>query len=101
MTDMKHTKEPWAWSGETALFGLAGEQIIDYADYEGMWFSRYDDAKDQANRDRIVACVNALAGIEDPEAFMRDVRIAVLDPSVRAGLEALGRIEGILKGIAK
>lgn len=34
--------------------------------------------------ERIVACVNALAGVEDPEAFMC---------SIRAGLAWLGRAE--------
>ena len=30
-----------------------------------------------ANNKRIVACVNALAGIEDPEAFVKEAKAAM------------------------
>ena len=48
MADQKHTKEPWTHK-------------------YGPWL-----VYPKANR--IVACVNALAGVDDPVAFMRDVR---------------------------
>lgn len=68
----KHTPEPWEVDSmmvvgprseaDDQTFGM----IIGLADIYG------DNEK--ADATRIVACVNALAGIDDPEAFMQDVR---------------------------
>lgn len=59
MSEQKHTPEPW---------GRRHNLLIDD---DGGWFG------DMCNNDhakRVQACVNALAGIDDPDAFMRDVR---------------------------
>ena len=43
---------------------------------------------------REVACVNALAGIDDPEAFMRDVKHLLVSPTV----SWVARVNQHLKG---
>lgn len=64
----KYTPEPWALheSESTASFGLYhGKKYIGI----GTCQSRISYLpEDRANAARIVACVNACAGIEDPEA---------------------------------
>lgn len=55
-----HTKEPWKIMQHPELV----------RDSEGKIIARADPN----NADRIVACVNALAGIDDPAAFMAAVR---------------------------
>lgn len=68
-----HTLEPWrAESGGTdtwwAIVTAAGEVIVDLAD------SSFSVEQDRANAKRIVACVNACAGIADPAATLDEVR---------------------------
>jgi len=68
---MKHTKEPWKVvltpGGSTGdIKGhIRGTSHLQAAVIEGML---WDDAQ------RTVACVNALAGIAEPEAFVAKVR---------------------------
>lgn len=65
---MKHTKEPWRVEYHTGIdksFLIQGPGFtVDYDDV--------DHEQADADADRAVACVNALAGIEDPAAFMAD-----------------------------
>ena len=64
----EHTKEPWTATFRGAV--KARNKTIAHC-----WTTE-DRAKTwEADATRIVACVNALAGIDDPEAFMRDVRV--------------------------
>ena len=70
MTDQKHTKEPWV---HHAGFVKRKKHSIDHL--FGVVGSVTTLAEDHANSKRIVACVNALAGIDDPEAFMRDMKL--------------------------
>ena len=59
MTDQKHTKPQ------------------TYEDWKAYWDLIREEDRLEALRqysERSQACVNALAGIADPEAFMRDVR---------------------------
>ncbi len=65
--EMKHTAEPWhredfAGGGRRycAVSGYGGKHITDYV------------AREDA--DRMTACVNALAGITDPDAFVKRVK---------------------------
>jgi hypothetical protein len=57
------TPGPWAWDGDPVkganLFGLAGQAVISYAGYEGMWFSVYDAETDAANA-RFIAAAREL-----------------------------------------
>ena len=65
----EHTKEPWE---VVAMRGLA-VCVVQEADH-GVLISIDGQENSLNDMKRIVACVNALAGVEDPEAFMRDVR---------------------------
>lgn len=65
----KHTKEPWN------IFSFEiydeREQIIADCGYSDDVFT-LDGCK--ANAKRIVACVNAMAGIENPEEYMKTMQ---------------------------
>ena len=75
----KHTPAPWHYSEENSR--PSGAQLI-YA--EDGWlvadacgaFKRHDDER-QANAHRIIACVNACAGMEDPAGTISLVRRAL------------------------
>lgn len=66
MTDKKHTKEPWRISDDPdypEAVILTDETIIADANIFGANSSK---KKNMANAKRIVECVNACAGIENP-----------------------------------
>lgn len=65
---MNHTPEPWHTNGS---------EIIDNSNKGlGETYQTLSKGTDEtnANAARIVACVNALAGIEDPAATLAEVR---------------------------
>ena len=64
---MKHTPEPW--EVVDGYFIEANEETIC------QFFNKYEDdfPNNDANATRIVACVNAMAGITDPQAFRDSV----------------------------
>jgi hypothetical protein len=70
----KHTPEPWCfretWDDNIIPVDLSG-------DWDSIFFQvgNYDTpACSRANGERIVSCVNACAGMEDPEAEIRKLR---------------------------
>lgn len=97
---MTHTKEPWA--------SCAGLDLVrrTYADVMGPdgfliaqtpWNKARDARQDEANTVRIVACVNALAGVDDPEAWVPFMRAEMERANeaaarVNAELSALRRV---------
>lgn len=74
-----HTKEPWRFNNGKNSFpnGVIGGEcdalvICEVCDqWEELFFA---DGNHRDNGHRIVACVNALAGIADPAAFLAAVR---------------------------
>ena len=78
---MSHSPEPWGIGEQTCLGGGSNCFGAGLVDAEGRpIFSKCNTceafsiwAKD-ADMERIVACVNALHEVEDPEGFMRCVR---------------------------
>lgn len=64
MGNTKHTPEPWYVDNQTAFPEIVGSD----AHVSEIW-STGDNELDQANASRIVACVNAMAGIENPKKF--------------------------------
>jgi len=70
----KHTPEPWSTSTDPTLI---------FSEYEGRNLvtarARGPDEEKPHNAQRIVACVNALAGVEDPADFLRKVCANVVD----------------------
>lgn len=85
-----HTKEPWKVFRSTDglhVLGIGDKDAGGITDADGgLWRSGKERA---ANADRIVACVNALATIPDPEAYMK---------AARGMREALGRIATVDMG---
>lgn len=75
----KHSKEPWKIGQDLGM--------IDIIDSEGdiiLILPNY--TKDYDKAQRIVQCVNAMAGIEDPEGFLR-VIIAEIGPYLSSALD--------------
>lgn len=78
---MKHCKEPWVLVGKAVdrqtdfKIKSESETICKFAAYE---FWGCDIGTTNANAERIVACVNAMAGIEDPQQ-LRDTWDLVKD----------------------
>jgi hypothetical protein len=60
------TQEPWEVSEWYPTLGCH----IDARTYAPAFESRGVGAECLGNRDRIIACVNAMAGIKDPAAFV-------------------------------
>jgi hypothetical protein len=69
-----HTKEPWLVEMTEAPIGVPFANIHAHPDggYEGIAFNTLGPA--EANARRIVDCVNALANIPDPAAFVAAAR---------------------------
>ena len=66
MTAPPHTKEPWfhgCVEDDVICTGTPRGDVLYRPDYERPHFNK-------ADRARIVACVNALASVDDPAAFM-------------------------------
>jgi hypothetical protein len=82
--NLKHTPEPWrigdiAEDNTRPAFLLAGEYPSTVVTATVPPFKVYNMNADTAtaNAFRIAACVNALAGIEDPEAFVKEAKAAL------------------------
>lgn len=71
---MPHTPEPWSADRVTEI-GPIG--ISAGPTHIGEIIGTGDAAEDAANAARIVACVNACAGISDPAATLRSAREAI------------------------
>lgn len=62
MISEKHTLEPWSYDQQSK--SIANDTILQVV----AWTVNYDSKAD-VNAKRIVECVNAMEGIEDPELF--------------------------------
>ncbi len=62
MGNTKHTPEPWDVDNQTTFPVIVGSDA-----YVSEIWSTGENELDQANAARIVACVNAMTGIEDPQ----------------------------------
>ena len=85
---MKHTQEPWETSKHGTpdafpQFGIYSGNRNDHATIKG------DNAS--ADADRIVACVNACAGIEDPAAEL--ARLRRVEDAARAVVASAPEVE--------
>jgi len=81
---MEHTKEPWIFNKENNGGGISrhayngvysedGSSSRTIADFDIADAGKGDIGL--SNAKRAVACVNALAGIKDPEAFVKAAKI--------------------------
>lgn len=56
----KHTPGPWTWNEDfEGLRGASNADVLNYADYEGMWLSDYKGCR-QANARLIAAAPDLL-----------------------------------------
>lgn len=62
---VKHTRGPWVWAdGYEGLFGLGPEnEVLHYADYEGMWIAEWSE-RGVANALLIAAAPDLLAALQ-------------------------------------
>lgn len=67
--EMKHTPEPWT----TTINGRDCAQVVD-VDGRRIAMCIGQSERNEANAARIVACVNACAGMEDPAEAIRETK---------------------------
>lgn len=99
MSETKHTPEPWEASrwkyypNRTRIFGpLVGDKIQLIGE-------TYGEETNEANADRIVECVNAMEGIDNPVEFISniikclDIEVTpeLLEKTVREEAESLSK----------
>jgi hypothetical protein len=70
----KHTPGTWSIDPDDDQSIIVGRRGVNAARVALTRYSGVPGAEDKANAERIVACVNALKGIEDPEAFVKAAR---------------------------
>lgn len=78
----KHTPEPWYAIGpltdeESGVAGGTPAEIGVASDEPGDAPIVICECFNEADRDRAVACVNALAGIDDPAAFVKAAKACI------------------------
>jgi len=71
----KATPGPWEWRREKLISVGDSTTVINYADYEGMWFASYE-GRDDANKEILAAAVNALPGLLDELDALRAIVMA-------------------------
>lgn len=103
-----HTKEPWEAVGErfpiqSPQGNRIGMTVIATNHHNGRWESIYCHVPDDAAR--IVACVNALAGIADPAALraaLEELRDAHNSPAADGGeMWYSGEVRQYVEKVAK
>jgi len=62
---MEHSPEPWTYEGGGTL---ADKDDVTICYFTGEWG---EDVLQKEDAERIVACVNAMKDVPDPESFMR------------------------------
>ena len=69
----KHTAEPWVCQEPDNLGIFEVVHPVENGDWQYVATIGGDDAPGPQNGARLVACVNALAGVEDPEKAVKDL----------------------------
>lgn len=97
-TQQKHTPEPWCLgpsASSTEIYSnITKTHVATLQTRGGNTLNQV-----HANGPRIVSCVNALAGILDPEEFVKASKGLVL--SIKSVLQIWGSDEGLEKSILK
>jgi len=78
-TNTQHTPEPWDWRGPWEVFG--GDEVYDAHNRRVLIASHVLMPKtwDAAAAARIVACVNACAGMADPAAEIAALKLRIAE----------------------
>jgi len=78
----EHDKEPWKWEERDrefgnmpALYNIDGQLILNLGDDE-QYYPACGMEPNKANAKRIVDCVNAMSGIDNPAEFMAEIKEA-------------------------
>ena len=81
-----HTPGPWVWRDKPCLSDLVSlkGEVMKYDVYEGMWFSRYVEAEDEANARLIAAAPDLLGALKAAVAFIETLHPINLSSSERA-----------------
>lgn len=66
---MTHSPEPWTVEDYNSGCGFVRD-----ANNQDIHYGYYDQEMPPANAERIVACVNALQGIENPQEFVEEAK---------------------------
>ena len=78
--EMSHTKEPWEWVGDRLCGGHNLYDEVLYADDDKRGYGMHSAIlvmdNGIADKEHIVACVNALAGIKNPAAVKELIEAA-------------------------
>jgi len=74
---MKHTKEPWYISGTSPVMVISNSATIAKCCGIRIGTKESVQAEIEANAIRIVACVNACAGIDEPEEVIHGMRFEI------------------------
>ena len=67
-----HTAGPWEWRGDKLIAVGDSTTVIDFAPYDGMWFSGFDDVE-AANRGIIAAAPDLLHLLTQMRDYMSDI----------------------------
>ena len=83
------TKEPWLLSNydNAAIHGLDKIGICDLRHKDG-----HRRRNSEANAQRIVACVNAMTGIDDPAGFIKQIKYTLQNIEEVSSRATLNRI---------
>lgn len=102
---MKHTPTPWEIRGNIIFVANSYKSIATIhvcENYDILKGDRIRDVEQEANANRIVDCVEALAGVENPQEFMEFVNrepsekvrhLLRLNDRIKALEDALTKIE--------
>ena len=83
----EHTEEPWIWGAEHGDAQYEHRRILGNAHSRAVLIHAAHWPVEKADAHRIVACVNALEGIEDPSTVLQDMIdcqsrvVALLEPA--------------------
>jgi hypothetical protein len=75
MSNQKHTPEPWEVHNASSHIIVHSEYLCHIADCGPSFILETEEI--EANTARIIECVNACAGIENPRRVIREVREAL------------------------
>lgn len=92
----RHLPEPWIVVAPCDIETVTGIRIGDTDQSLSRNIDEQDDALDDANAARIVACVNACAGIADPAAAIEGARVAMKSLIEGWDFDEIGQFDGDL-----
>ena len=100
-----HTPEPWVLDEDWHSVKAQGSTLADCIEPYGVLEDIAEEIA-KANAQRIVDCVNAMAGIDDPEKWMKEVReiqlhhlVLTSEKNISLYLDGTERLVGDVKSV--